>query len=72
MKDYVIFVIDALEMNSIIYFCCELLKDIRNKYMPNYFISCPCEAKMNTMLKIGNTQVHTHLSLFLQKIAKLL
>jgi hypothetical protein len=53
-------------------FCCELLKDIRTKYMPNYFIICPCEAKMNTMLKIGNTQVLTHLSLFLQKIVKLL
>jgi hypothetical protein len=26
--------------------CCELLKDIRNKYMPNYFISCPCEKKL--------------------------
>ena len=53
-------------------FCCELLKDIRTKYLPNYFIICPCEAKMNTMLKIGNTQVLTHLSLFLQKIVKLL
>ena len=53
-------------------FCCELLKDIRTKYMPNYFIICPCEAKMNTLLKIGNTQVLTHLSLFLQKIVKLL
>jgi hypothetical protein len=42
-------------------FCCELLKDIRTKYMPNYFIICHCEAKINTMLKIGNTQVLTHL-----------
>jgi len=40
--------------------------------MSNYFISCPCEAKINTMLKIGNTQVLTHLSLFLQKIVKFL
>ena len=54
MKDYAIFVINALEMNSIIFCCCVLLKDIRNKNMPNYFISCPCETKMNTMLKIGN------------------
>jgi hypothetical protein len=27
---------------------------------------------MNTMLKIGNTQVFTHLSLFLQQIVKFL
>jgi len=53
-------------------FFCELLKDIPTKYMPNYFIICPWEAKMNTMLKIGNTQVLTHLSLFLQTIVKLL
>jgi hypothetical protein len=52
--------------------CCELLKDIRTKYMANYFITCSCEAKMNTMLKIGNTQVLTHLSLFLQISVKLL
>ena len=51
-------------------FCCELLKDIRTKYMQHYFISCPCKAKMNSMLKIGNTQVLAPLSLFLQKIAK--
>ena len=38
--------------------------------MPNYFIICPCEAKMNTMLKIGNTVVLTRLSLFLQKKCK--
>ena len=53
-------------------FCFELLKDIRTKYMSNYFTICPCEAKINTMLKIRNTQVLTHLSLFLQKIVKLL
>ena len=40
-------------------FCCELLKDIRTKYMPNYFIICPCEAEMNTMLKIGNTSSYS-------------
>jgi hypothetical protein len=59
-------------MNSIIFFCCESLKDIRTKYIPNYFISCHCEAKMNTMLKIGNTQVLTQLSLFLQETVILL
>jgi hypothetical protein len=69
MKDYAIFVLEN-EFHYI--FCCELLKDMRNKYMPDYFISCPCKTKMNTMLKIGNAQVLTHLSLFLQKIAKLL
>jgi hypothetical protein len=72
MKDYAIFVIEELQMNSIIFVGCELLKDIRTKYMANYFITCSCEAKMNTMLKIGNTQVFTHLSLFLQIIVKLL
>ena len=59
MKDYAICVIFALEMNSIISFCCELLKDIRTKYMPNYFIICPYETKMNTMLKIGNTSSYS-------------
>ena len=46
-------------------FCCELLKDIRTKYMSNYCISCHCEDKKNSMLKIGNTQVLTQLLLFL-------
>ena len=72
MKDYAIFCNLCIGNEFHYIFCCELLKDIRTKYMPNYFIICPCEAKMNTMLKIGNTQVLTHLSLFLQKIVKLL
>ena len=53
-------------------FCCNELKDIRTKYITGYFVNVPSESKMNKMLNIGNTQVLTHLSWFLQKIVKLL
>jgi hypothetical protein len=39
--------------------------------MPNYFVICPCEAKMNAMLKIGNTSSYSPV-IVPPKIVKLL
>ena len=53
-------------------FCCEVLKNMRVKYVANYFTNTPSLDKMNALLYVGNTQVLTKLSVFLQKIVKVL